>query len=842
MISLFKPNSTKDDLIQTNGDYILDMICTSAIVTEELNGEYSFDGVFRIVKSFPSDLYENLVEESILKVTEEYGDEYFRIAKVIKTPSSITIFARNITISDILTLWCEDVRPTSISGSGAISWIYDNSIGNKLLTVSSDIPDLSTAYYQNKNVYECLFTADNCFLNRWGGETYRRGFNLAINKKVGQDRGVTIRSKKNLTGFEATTNVDNLITRIYPKGYDGITIEEKYIDSQYINNYVRIYTTEKKFEDVKVNNESIEDGFATLAEAQQELKNRVKQMYEVDKVDLLTATYKINFVELSKTEEYKNYSILEQTWLGDTVEVIEDNLGINISVRVLKRKYDVLKKKRNETELSNKDTRSKPPTIQQIATEISKMPSSDTILQIAKDNATSIMNSGVKNSYVVVRKNEILVMDTQDINTATKVWKWNNSGLGYSSNGYYGTYGTAITQDGAIVADFITTGILNAGLIRTGVIKSLNGESWLNLDTGESFLTGTIKSQNGDQFVSMDSGGINFQDWQKNEQMLRVGIAHFTANRDMNGVNFAMPLYSDFIRFSHITKADLTNGWTSNDTQYNFFDCWSSDQTVGGVSYKKGINVYSPMFMNSGIQFFSGTNYPAEILGTVSWDNGSGTIWNMMGLYGDNGTILGYKSGSSLMARFLISEDSQPGTGDTIISWGNYNFNGYTFHNASIAANYLTVSGSKNCLQKTKNYGSRLINAYETAEYYFGDLGYGQINEDGECLVYIDDIFLECVNTNAQYHVFTQVYEGAIKSIERHKTYFIVKGEANTSFSWEIKAKRIGYENNRLDVQELETSQPESGFELFSDSDFKADTSEDILLAALTFNLEDILL
>ena len=109
-------------------------------------------------------------------------------------------------------------------------------------------------------------------MNRWGGETYRRGFNLAINKKVGQDRGVTIRSKKNLTGFEATTNVDNLITRIYPKGYDGITIEEKYIDSQYINNYVRIYTAEKKFEDVKVNNESIEDGFATLAEAQQELK------------------------------------------------------------------------------------------------------------------------------------------------------------------------------------------------------------------------------------------------------------------------------------------------------------------------------------------------------------------------------------------------------------------------------------------------------------------------------------------------------------------------------------------------------------------------------------------
>lgn len=374
-------------------------------------------------------------------------------------------------------------------------------------------------------------------------------------------------------------------------------------------------------------------------------------------------------------------------------------------------------------------------------------------------------------------------------------------------------------------------------------IKNKAGTTVLNSDTsGNLIITGEMRSQYGQQWVGLNAGGLTFQDWNRNEQMLRVGLSYFNSNRDMNGVNFALAKYGDFIRFSHIEKTDLTNGWSSSDAQYNFFDCWSSDQTVGGVSYKKGINIYSPMFVNSGIQLFSGTNYPSEILGAASWDNGSGTIWNMMGLYGDNGTILGYKSGSSLMARFLVSEDTHPGTGDNIKSWGNYNFNGYTFHNASIAANYLTVSGSKNCLQKTKNYGSRLINAYETAEYYFGDLGFGEINEDGECFVSLDDIFLECVNTDAQYHVFTQAYEGAIKSIERHKTYFIVKGEANTSFSWEIKAKRLGYENNRLDVQELETSQPESGLELFPDSDFKADTSEDILLTTLTFNLEDILL
>lgn len=373
-------------------------------------------------------------------------------------------------------------------------------------------------------------------------------------------------------------------------------------------------------------------------------------------------------------------------------------------------------------------------------------------------------------------------------------------------------------------------------------IKNKSGTTVLNSDTnGNLIVTGTIKSQGGAQFVSMNSGGIDFQDWNKNEQMLRIGISYFDSNRDMNGVNFALAQYGDFIRFSHIAKADLTNGWTSSDTQYNFMDFWSSNQTVGGVAYKKGINIYSPMFVNSGIQLFSGTNFPSEILGAVSWDNGNGTIWNMMGLYGDNGTILGYKSGSNLHARFIVSEAAHPGTGDNLISWGNYNFNGYTFHNANIVAKSLSVSGSKNCLQETKSYGARFINAYETAEYYFGDLGFGEINEDGECLVYIEDIFSECVNTNAAYHVFTQVYNGSIKTIERYKTYFIVKGDPGTSFSWELKAKRIGYENNRLDTQEIE-NQDGNKIELFGDGDFKVETSEDTLMDILTFELEDLLL
>ena len=171
----------------------------------------------------------------------------------------------------------------------------------------------------------------------------------------------------------------------------------------------------------------------------------------------------------------------------------------------------------------------------------------------------------------------------------------------------------------------------------------------------------------------------------------------------------------------------------------------------------------------------------------------------------------------------------------------NNDKNLYTAGTGLIVQGNLNVTGSKNCLQATKSYGDRLINAYETAECYYGDLGFGKINEDGECVVYIDDIFQECVNTDIKYHVFTQAYNGAIKTIERYKTYFIVKGTPGTEFSWEFKAKRIGHENTRLDTVEIDNFTVD-GLKTFKDEDFLVDTVEDTLLDILTFDLENLLM
>lgn len=96
---------------------------------------------------------------------------------------------------------------------------------------------------------------------------------------------------------------------------------------------------------------------------------------------------------------------------------------------------------------------------------------------------------------------EIVIMDTEDINTAQKVWRWNQNGLGYSENGYNGTYALAMTQNGEIVANFITTGELSANRIQGGTL-TLGG-------TNGAYGRLVIKDNNNFNFGTWDENGIN---------------------------------------------------------------------------------------------------------------------------------------------------------------------------------------------------------------------------------------------------------------------------------------------------------------------------------------------
>ena len=488
-VAYFPSTATKALVIGSNGKS-LDKYCVSCSTEEDLStGNYILDAAFLI----EDNLQDLLQEEVILKVLMDYGEEYFRISKPTVGTRYIDIVARQITIAEELTLWLEDVRPTTMSGANTTDYLVSNAIGIKDIQVVSNISNISTAYYPKMSLYKALYDCDQSFLNIWGGKILRRGYINYINSEIGISRGFTIREGKNLTGFECSSNIDNLVTRAQGKGFDGIV--GNYIDSPLIGAYNRVYTDVIEYPDVKVKDENTE-GYDTLAEAQAELDRRIHAEYDINGIDKIKAAYVVNFVQLEKTEEYKNYIAAERVYLGDTIGAYVPRLNTDIKVRAMVKKFDILAQKTIEITLSNY-IEVKPLSIKQIIERLDEIGTKDDLLQLAKDNATMLIKAGIKNSYVTVRENEIIIGDTQDINTMTKVWRFNNGGLGFSSTGYYGSFDTAITMDGTIVGKFISAISIGASQIKTdelvvgtNIAMGTNARiEWDNVDSQPSIPT-----------------------------------------------------------------------------------------------------------------------------------------------------------------------------------------------------------------------------------------------------------------------------------------------------------------------------------------------------------------
>lgn len=437
-----------------------------------------------------------LLNGSILKVKDEYDDyEIFRITNInINTNNSTTtVYGRQITLEDSLRLWINSSKPTDMTGASALEKLYTDSEGRiKELTTYSNINTTDTVFIVRKNLNEAIFDNDVSFLERWGGEVERRGYNLSILKERGSDKGIVFRRGKNYTGIEEDVNQDKLVTRIIPIAFDGITLPEIYVDSPKINNYYNIFPQEIKFEEVKYKdspNNSNKEGFDTLEEVYAELRKQASEYFTNNKCDELRGVYNIKVVDVSSTEEYKDLSIFEKTWIGDTVTIIDEKLNLNIKARVTKRKFDVIKGMRSETEVTNITSRRHSLSLENLQNQINNIqipeaPDIDLIIQQAKKEAEEFIRNGITDSYVVLKENEILIMDTNNVDTAVKVLRMNKHGIAGSTTGYNGSFNLAMTIDGQIVADRITTGILNASLIKAGTLMSANGKSWLNMENG----------------------------------------------------------------------------------------------------------------------------------------------------------------------------------------------------------------------------------------------------------------------------------------------------------------------------------------------------------------------
>lgn len=475
-----------ESTFETNGLGVLSDTISCQVVEER-------NGIFEITLEYPLTgiHYQEIKQRRIIFVKPNpYEDpQPFRIYRITKPLSGkITVYAQHISYD----LSGVPVSPFSSSSvTGALSGLKTNAAVTNPFSFWTDKTSTGDfAVTAPTSTRTLLGGSDGSILDVFGGEYKFDRWTVRLYNNRGKNSGVSIRYGKNLMDLQQDENISNVVTGIYPYWLSSegelTELPEKIVNAPGTYDFTRISAIDFS-------------GDFEEAPTEEQLRDRANDYISSNNVGVPTVSITVEFQPLEQTEEYKDIALLERVNLCDTVNVEYSELGVSATAKCVKTTYDALKDKYISIELGDAKTNIADTIIQQ-QQEINEKPSVS-FLEQAVINATNWI-TGNKGGYVIFQRNadgqpyEILIMDTPDINTATKVWRWNNGGLGYSSNGYEGPFATAITQDGAIVANFITTGTLQANLIKSGIIQSRDGRAYFNLDTGQISATRLIAQSN----------------------------------------------------------------------------------------------------------------------------------------------------------------------------------------------------------------------------------------------------------------------------------------------------------------------------------------------------------
>lgn len=469
--------------------------CISCEVTEERNG------AFELVLKYPTTgrNYAEIKSERLIKAkpNDTAKDQMFRIYR-ITTPLDgvVTVYAQHLSydLSNVAALlWSSE----SISPSLAMNRVFENTATPHRFTCQTEYSAAKPfAVSRPQSVRACLGGTAGSFLDLWGGEFEWDNYKVIHRQGRGKHTGVVIEYGKNLTSLEHDSDYTGVYTDLLPfavqTAEDGtetvVTLPEVLLpvsDSE----LVRKKTCIKDFtENFEMGDEITEEKLR--AKANDYLKN--------NPLGSAVPTLTVAFEPLWKQPEYA--AVLERVSLCDTVTIRHSALGITSKAKVVMTVYDTLAEKYVSITLGNgkanllnnvSDAQSAVASAEKAAAKVDRFPA---LLNAAIKNATSLI-TGQTGGYVVIHTDdetgqpyELLILDAPSIEDAINVWRWNVGGLGFSKNGYNGPYETAITADGQIVADFITSGSLVANIIKAGVIQSQDGSSWWDLESGEVHL------------------------------------------------------------------------------------------------------------------------------------------------------------------------------------------------------------------------------------------------------------------------------------------------------------------------------------------------------------------
>lgn len=459
MITIY--HSTETDY---SGNGLATLTPTHCIVSEALNGDYQLEMLHPIDAG---GIWRDLVEDRILRAPSYKGNDLFRIYRIDKTMQMVLrVYAGHITY-DLLTDFIENNAPTNASAEAALRV----ALMRTAFQGTSNVAGSNSVRWIRKNPLACIMgDEDNSIVNRWGGEVNRQARRIDVLARLGEDRGVEIRYRKNMTGLDISVDMSGVATRVMPTGLkeDGQTVlslPETFVDSPLIDHYAKVRTAHIHYGDIKVE----EDGaYPTEDSAFEALRDRVAKAYE-DGLDKPDISAKVAFVDLSKTIEYAKYKQLEKVSLGDVVHIWHSALQVQMSARVVAVKWDCLRGQ-YETITIGQEGVNLSAVISQQNKQVRQeaMARTDT-LQAAIDDATGILNSP-GNGYVrfipnIANPSEILIMDAPNPEDAQEVMRLNKNGWGLSQTGINGPFITAATAKG-IVANSITAGTLQASLIK----------------------------------------------------------------------------------------------------------------------------------------------------------------------------------------------------------------------------------------------------------------------------------------------------------------------------------------------------------------------------------------
>ena len=510
MIQIYKAFNTDQT---RNGDMVL--MPSAAITHAVLNGSWSAELTHPID---PEGRWKYIEEEAIVEMPSFNGKQLYRIRSKKKTVSTVQATMEPVFFDSIDDCWLEDVRPTNKTGQEALDIMLES---NPKYSAKSDIDKLGTAYYEYQNFMEALNSnQDNSFINRWGGEILFDNYEIIVNSRVGEDRGVEIRYGKNIKkdGISEEVSTGNTVTRIYPKAYNGYKMSGKgYVDSPLLRKYPTVKTITMTFSDVKMAEdaqEGDEERGIIICNSQDELDQALKMKCEnqySNGLDKPSVTISVDMVLTGNTEEYKQYRKLEEISLGDTVHCRNARLGIVTDARVIELKYNSILKRVESVvigDYSYNYFNNVSSTVNRVQSAIR---SDGTVVAEQVYGAINTLNAFLHAQSTAAKRTDSVAYLIENLDQNSELY-------GAMEAGTQGLRLAKERKDGEwIWRTAVTAAGIIADLIVTGKIQDRLGKSYWDLDNGKMLLSGIFQqiTDNGKKSVDIKNNRINIYSWQR---------------------------------------------------------------------------------------------------------------------------------------------------------------------------------------------------------------------------------------------------------------------------------------------------------------------------------------